>query len=157
MSSRSRQGNGLLGGYKRPSLASTSSLTALTERQRNNDIFRCHLAWLNDTVSSEKAKVANYLKWLSVWSDMSASSSTFVGLSSSESSSASSSGPPRCTFGKLHFEKITGNELIRASPTRLYSRREGKMIYLIVTMFSNLKISSLISSELSRDILLLIC
>ena len=157
MSSRSRQGKGLLRGYKRSSLASTSSLTALMELQIDKDIFRCYLVWFQDTVSSEKAEITNYFKWLSVWSDMSASSSTFVGLSSSESSSASSSGPPRCTFGKLHFEKITGNELIRASPSRLYSRREGKMIYLIGTMFSNLKISSLISSGLSRDILLLIC
>ena len=31
----------------------------------------------------------------------------------------------RCTFGKLQYEKITGNELIRANPVRLFSRREG--------------------------------
>ena len=31
----------------------------------------------------------------------------------------------RCTFGRLEYEKTTGYELIRASPYRLYSRREG--------------------------------
>ena len=31
----------------------------------------------------------------------------------------------RCTFGKLEYEKTTGYELIRASPYRLHSRREG--------------------------------
>ena len=31
----------------------------------------------------------------------------------------------RCTFGRLEYEKTTGYELIRASPYRLHSRREG--------------------------------
>ena len=31
----------------------------------------------------------------------------------------------RCTFGRLTYEKTTGHELIRASPSRLFSARDG--------------------------------
>ena len=34
----------------------------------------------------------------------------------------------RCSSGKLHFEKITGYELIRGNPTRLFSHRDGGVI-----------------------------
>ena len=53
---------------------------------------------------------------------MSASGSSFMPASAVTEASVSG---PRCTFGKLHYEKVTGNELIRASPSRLFSRREG--------------------------------